>query len=290
MTNISSQQILVTGGSGSLGRHIIKELIRKGAKRIVSLSRDEGLIKEAREWIDSPLVKFVIGDISDPKQITRVLKETDIVFHAAALKDVPNAEKYPREILKVNIGGIINLLDHAENLKRFIHVSSDKAIGVMNCYGASKLLAEYLVQETNDMYPGKFINVRCPNFLGSRGSVLDVWRRQIRRRNTIDLTDPEMTRFFITLPDAARFIVRIALQSKVSSETIYYPLEYTKKFRVGDLGEAFIMVYGNDRTKIRTIGKRHGEKIHEDYVSNVGLLTVGKLGQILKNISEHYRD
>lgn len=284
MTHISKQHIVVTGGSGSLGRHLIRELLRRGAKHIISLSRDEGLIKEAKEWIKSSLVQFVIGDVSDPKQLSRILKGADIVFHAAALKDVSNAEKYPREILKVNIGGITNLLDHAENLKRFIHVSSDKAIGVMNCYGASKLLAEYLVSETNDIYQGKFLNIRCPNFLGSRGSVLDIWRRQVIHRNKIEITDPEMTRFFITLPDAAKFIVETGLKPNVSSETTYYPLEYTKKFRLGDLGKAFVKIYGDNKTKIVTTGKRHGEKIHEDYVSNVALLNVRELETIIRSL------
>ncbi|MCL4199879.1 SDR family NAD(P)-dependent oxidoreductase [Patescibacteria group bacterium] len=284
MTHISKQHIVVTGGSGSLGRHLIRELLRRGAKHIISLSRDEGLIKEAKEWIKSSLVQFVIGDVSDPKQLSRILKGADIVFHAAALKDVSNAEKYPREILKVNIGGITNLLDHAENLKRFIHVSSDKAIGVMNCYGASKLLAEYLVSETNDIYQGKFLNIRCPNFLGSRGSVLDIWRRQVIHRNKIEITDPEMTRFFITLPDAAKFIVETGLKPNVSSEITYYPLEYTKKFRLGDLGKAFVKIYGDNKTKIVTTGKRHGEKIHEDYVSNVALLNVRELETIIRSL------
>ena len=267
-----------------MGRHLIRELIHQGAKNIISISRDEGLIKEAREWLNSSSVQFVIGDVSDSKLMARILKGTDLIFHTAALKDVSNAEKYPREILKVNIGGIINLLDHAEHLKRFVHISSDKAMGVMNCYGASKLLAEYLVSETNTMYPGKFLNIRCPNFLGSRGSVLDIWRRQIRRRNQIEITDPDMTRFFITLPDVAKFIVGVGIKQNVSPETIYYPLEYTKKFRLGDLGKAFIRIYGDNKTKIHTTGKRHGEKIHEDYVSNVKPLAVGELERIIRSL------
>ncbi len=284
MITISHQQILVTGGSGSLGRHIIKELLRIGATRIISLSRDEGLIKDAKEWIGSPSVKFVIGDVSDPKKISSILKGTDIVFHTAALKDVSNAEKYPREVLKINIGGIITMLDYAEHLKRFIHVSSDKAIGVMNCYGASKLLAEYLVQETNDLHSGKFINVRCPNFLGSRGSVLDMWRRQLQRRNAIEITDPEMTRFFITLPDAARYIVGLGFASSLSTETIYYPLKHTKKFCLGDLAKAFVRIYGNRKTKMLIIGKRQGEKSHEDYVSNVRLTPVAELEAYIRKL------
>ena len=282
--NIKSSAVLVTGGSGSLGRHLIRELLLRGTQKIISLSRDEGLIKEAREWIGPRGVQFVIGDISDTKQVARILKGVDVVFHAAALKDVSNAERYPREILKVNILGIINLLDHTDTLKRFIHVSSDKAIGVMNCYGASKLLAEYLVRETNSMFSGKFINIRCPNFLGSRGSVLDIWRRQVKLRNTIELTDPDMTRFFITLPDAARFIVNIGFRSKVTVDKIYYPLEFTKKFRLGVLGQAFVRVYGNSKTTIRVTGKRQGEKLHEDYVTNVPLVSVSELVKFIKKL------
>lgn len=282
--NKLDEKILVTGGSGSLGRHVLRELLHRGAKHVVSLSRDEGLIKEAKAWLGSSSVQFVLGDISDQKVISQIVKDVKLIIHTAALKDVINAEQFPREILKVNIGGIINLLDHSSLINRFIHISSDKAIGVMNCYGASKLLAEYLIKETNTMYPGKFINIRCPNFFGSRGSVLDVWRYTIKYKNVIEVTDPDMTRFCIRLPDAAKFITNISLQPQTSSDTIYYPLSYTKKFRVGDLGNAFLRVYGNSKTKIVVTGKRQGEKMHEDYVTSTKLLTESDLVSMIKRV------
>ena len=106
---LKGKTILITGGSGSLGRHLIKVLLKKGAKRIISLSRDEGLIKESKEWVDSPDVDFRIGDITDRQSINRLLKNIDYVYHTAALKDVTIAEHYPREVLKINILGVMSV-------------------------------------------------------------------------------------------------------------------------------------------------------------------------------------
>lgn len=284
MKELINKTILITGGSGSLGRHLIKALLKKGAKRIISLSRDEGLIKESKEWVDSPDVDFRIGDITDRQSINRLLKNIDYVYHTAALKDVIIAEHYPREVLKINILGVLNLLDNSENVERFINISSDKAIGVVNCYGASKLFAEYLVKETGTIYKGIFVNVRCPNLLGSRGSVLDLWKMQLKKSGEISISDPNMTRFFITIPDAAHFIIERSLKPPTSDEVSYYPISYTKKFKLGDLAKAFLRVYGNRSVKIKIIGKRTGEKIHEDYATNVGLQNVEELVKLIKNI------
>ena len=280
---VSGEKILVTGGSGSLGRYLIKEFLKRGAKNIISISRDEGLIKEAEGEIQSKYVTWRVGDIADPNLVKRLLNGVKLVYHTAALKHVGIAERYPREVLKINILGILNLLDQAEEVWRFINISSDKAIGIVNCYGASKLFGEYLVSETNTIFKGKFINIRCPNFFSSRGSVVDIWRRQIKADNTIEVTDPSMTRFFITLPDAAKFIVETSLQKDLNPSKIYYPLKLTKKFRLGDLAKAFVEVFGDKFTKIKTIGIRPGEKLHEDYLSDVSLLTVDELEKLLKN-------
>lgn len=275
--NLDEKKILVTGGSGSLGKHLLKELLVRGAKEIISVSRDEGLIKEAQDEIQSPDVKWVIGDVSDRDFIKRILENIDLVYHTAALKHVTLAENNPREVLKINILGILNILDYAQKVQRFINISSDKAIGVVNCYGASKLFGEYLVSETNNFSRGKFINIRCPNLFGSRGSVLDIWRRQIKKKNFIEVTDPKMTRFFITISDAAKFIIDISLKEDLNSSEIYYPLKFTKKFHLDDLAKAFIKVYGNKETKIKIVGAKSGEKIHEDYLSDVPFLTVNEL-------------
>lgn len=279
--NLKNKKILVTGGSGSLGRYLIADLLKKGARQIYSLSRDEGLIKNAREFVNSDLVTFVIGDINDPQRLKNISKDMNIIFHAAAMKDVVFAEHNPREILKNNILGTLNLLDYSENVENFINISSDKAIGVINCYGASKLLSEYLVSETNQFSKGNYLNVRCPNFLGSRGSVIDVWKNQVRERNEIIVTDPTMTRFFITLPEAASFIVDLGLQKKLKTDHIYYPFRQTKKFLLQDLAEAFISFYPDKKIKLKILGKRTGEKVHEDYVTKIPLLKVDALKILL---------
>src|SRR3989344_7964571 len=215
--DVKKTRFLITGGSGSLGRNIIKILLKRGAKNIVSLSRDEGLIKEAETNINSPCVTFKIGDISDNQLVPRLLKDVDVFFHTAALKHVSLAEQYPREAYRINVVALLNLLDNSTKIKRFVHISSDKAIGVMNCYGATKLLGEYLVRETNSIYPGNsYIIARCPNFLWSRGSVLDIWMQQLTLNNKINITDPGMTRYFVTLSDAANFIVDLGLDADIN--------------------------------------------------------------------------
>lgn len=282
--NLKNKKILITGGSGSLGRQLIKELLGRKAENIVSVSRDEGLIKEAEAEINDRRVVWRVGNIADTESVKYLLKGIDFVYHTAAIKHVSLAEKYPREVLRINIFGILNLLEQSQNVSRFINISSDKAIGVVNCYGASKLLGEYLVSETNNFFEGKFINVRCPNFLGSRGSVLDLWQRQIKKQNKIEITDPKMTRFFITLPDAAKFIVDKSLEDNLNPAKIYYPLEFTKKFHLDDLGKAFIEVFGDKKTEIKVIGAKTGEKTHEDYLTDVAFLSVKELVRLLRNL------
>lgn len=284
--DIKNTNFLVTGGSGSLGRNIIKLLLEMGASHITSISRDENLLKDAEAEIGSKTVQFKLGDISDSNLIPRLLKNIDVVFHTAALKHVSLAEQNPREFHKVNVTALLNLLDNSSNVKCFVHISSDKAIGVINCYGATKLLGEYLVRETNKIYPGnKYIIVRCPNFLGSRGSVLDVWKNQLAKENKIKITDPDMTRYCITLPDAAKFIVQIALQKSPNTDTIYYPLKYTEKFVLSDLAEAFVEIFGNKDSQIEKIGSMPGEKKHEDYIQDVKLISKVQLMKLLSELS-----
>lgn len=283
--DIARIRFLVTGGSGSLGRNIIKLLLEMGANHIISISRDENLLKDAEAEIGSKAVQFKLGDISDSNLIPRLLKDIDVVFHTAALKHVSLAEQNPREFHKVNVTALLNLLDNSMNVKCFVHISSDKAIGVINCYGATKLLGEYLVRETNKIYKdNKYIIVRCPNFLGSRGSVLDIWKSQLEKDNKIKVTDFGMTRYFITLPDAAKFIVQIALQANPNIDTIYYPLKYTKKFVLKDLAEAFLEVFGNKDSRIEEIGFMPGEKKHEDYIKDVKLTSKEKLKKLLSKL------
>lgn len=283
--SIRSTRFLITGGSGSLGRNIIKRLLSLGAKNIVSISRDENLIKQAEMEISSSFVKFKLGDITDKEFVSRIMKDADIVFHTAAVKHVSLAEQNPREAYRINIVGLLNILNESQSIKRFIHISSDKAIGVTNCYGATKLLGEYLVRESNDLYHGNiYAIIRCPNFLGSRGSVLDVWGQQLEKNNKIKLSDPEMTRYFISLPDAAKFIVNMGLLNKPDIKKTYYPFRMTKKFRLKDLAEAFLKIKGNKNSSIEIMGASPGEKKHEDYIADVPLVSVSELISLLKEV------
>lgn len=280
---LKKTKFLITGGSGSLGRSIIKKLLELGATNITSVSRDEALIKEAENAVNSRYVNFKLGDIGDKEFMSNVMKDIDIVFHTAAIKHVSIAEQNPRETHRVNILGLLNILNSGATITRFIHVSSDKAINVTNCYGASKLLGEYVVRESNDIHKNtKYIVTRCPNLLGSRGSVLDIWRQQLNSSNKIKVSDPEMSRYFISISDAAGFLVDIGLMENPNTKNIYYPLKYTKKFRLKNLAEAFLEIYGNKNTKMSIVGSSPGEKLHEDYIKDVPFVSVRELVKILK--------
>ena len=284
--DIKNTKFLVTGGSGSFGRNIIKKLLALGARNILSISRNEDLIKQAETDVGSSFVKFKLGDITDKEFISNIMREVDVVFHTAAIKHVSLAEQNPREAYRSNVLGVLNVLNSSASIKRFVHISSDKAIGVTNCYGATKLLGEYLVRESNDIHRGNiYICTRCPNLLGSRGSVLDAWTQQLKKNNKIRISDPEMTRYFITLPDAADFIVDIALMDNVDTKEIYYPLKFTKKFRLKDLAEAFLKIKGNKNSSIDIIGASAGEKKHEDYIADVPLCSVKELVSALEKIN-----
>ncbi len=284
--DVKNARFLVTGGSGSFGRSIIKKLLSLGAEHIISISRNEDLIRQVQREIPSPFVKFKMGDITDKEMIESVMKDVDIVFNTAAIKHVSLAEQNPRETYRINILGLLNLLNTSSKVKRFIHVSSDKAIGVMNCYGATKLLGEYLTRESNEMYnKDAYFIIRCPNLLGSRGSVTDVWIEQIKKQNKITITNPEMTRYFVSLEDAGSFVVNLGLSKDTDTKQIYYPNKQTKKYKLKDLAEAFIKVYGDKNSKVEIVGATAGEKQHEDYIEDMPLAKVSELVTILKALN-----
>lgn len=283
--DFNKQRILVTGGSGTVGRNVIKELIKRGAKNIISISRDENLIKQAESEVASSAVTFKLGDITDTQLISRLLQDVDIVIHTAAIKHVSLAEQNPREAHRINIVGLLNLLDNSAQIKRFVHISSDKAIGVVNCYGATKLLGEYLVRESNGLYhDNKYFIIRCPNILGSRGSVLDVWKQSLIKSNKIKITDPDMTRYFILPREAAEFIVDITVADDLDQNETYYPVDLTHKFLLSDLAGVFISLYGNKNSKIEVMGVMPGEKKHEDYIQDVELTKKAELQSLIASI------
>ena len=260
--------ILVTGGTGSWSNELTKQLLDKDPKMIILLSRGElAQVMTARKFNNDPRLKFVIGDVRDSDAIDRLFSTgIDYVFHMAALKHVPVCEDQPQEAIKTNITGTINVINSAikHKIKKVIDVSTDKAVSPTNTYGMTKAVGEKLIIQANMLTPHtEFICIRGGNVLGSNGSVVPLFIDQIREFNDITVTDPLMTRFFLTLPEAISLLFQ-ATENSIGGEMF---VMHMPSFYIGDLAEVLIEHYGNKNTSIKEIGLRPGEKIHEVLIS-----------------------
>src|ERR1700692_4465867 len=214
LMNWPEQFVLVTGGTGSFGRKFVEIMLREyHPKRLVIFSRDELKQHEMRSsGIDHPSLRYFIGDVRDPGRLQRAFSGVTVVVHAAALKQVPACEYNPFEAIQTNIMGGRNVIDAAINrgVRRILALSTDKAVNPINLYGATKLCAEKMFIQAN-AYSGaqntRFSCARYGNVLGSRGSVIPVFLEQ-RKRGKITLTDPRMTRFWLTLEQGVKFVIR----------------------------------------------------------------------------------
>lgn len=262
------KKILITGGTGSLGQALTKRLLEEKVDRIRIFSRnEEKQITMEHEFNDKRL-RFFLGDVNDLDRLTRALEDIDIVFHAAALKHVPKIEYNPFEAIKTNVIGSQNVIDASlhENVEKVIAIGTDKAVSPLNTYGATKLLMEKLfVTANNYVNPAKhrtkFISVRYGNVFGSSGSVVPRFIEQIKKKQKITITDPQMTRFSITLDEALDFIFN-ATESGKGSE-IFVPK--MRAYNIMDLKDALNDLLGNSGEEV--IGIRPGEKLHEILIS-----------------------
>jgi UDP-N-acetylglucosamine 4,6-dehydratase len=256
--------VLVTGGTGSFGQKCTEILLREfQPKKLIVFSRDELKQHEMRNGgFDHPSLRFFLGDIRDRERLRRAMHGVDIVIHAAALKQVPACEYNPGEAVKTNVDGAQNIVDAAIDcgVKRVLALSTDKAVNPLNLYGATKLCAEKLFVQGN-AYAGaaetRFGCTRYGNVLGSRGSIIPLFRRQ-RTSGKVTVTDSRMTRFWLTLDQGVRFVLRaIAL---MSGGEIFVPK--IPSMRIVELAEAIA-----PECKIDVIGIRPGEKLHEVMIS-----------------------
>lgn len=265
--NWSASAVLVTGGTGSFGRHFVKFLLNeKRPRKLIVFSRDELKQHEMRQEFgdgpDSPL-RYFIGDVRDRDRLNRAFHDVDVVVHAAAMKQVPACEYNPLEAVQTNIIGAQNVIEAAidNSVRRVLAVSTDKAVNPVNLYGATKLVGEKLFVQGN-AYVGKrdtrFACTRYGNVVGSRGSVIPLFVEQ-RQRGCITLTDPEMTRFWITLDQGVRFVARCL--DRMTGGEIFVPK--VPSMRLADLADALA---GDCRRKV--IGIRPGEKRHEVLISS----------------------
>jgi len=260
MKYIDGKEILITGGTGSLGKTLTKLLLSEHSpKGIRIFSRDELKQWEMKREIGPAPVSYLVGDIRDRKRVELASKGVDFIIHTAALKQVPSCEDNPLEAINTNIIGAQNILYAAvENkVKRVMNISTDKAVYPVNLYGATKLCAEKLFIQGNTYSGGRpphFSCCRYGNVLGSRGSIVPLFRKQVKEIGTITITHKDMTRFWITLEDAAKFILR-NLRDMQGGE-IFVPI----------MPSATVQEVANAVTgdaPIKYIGIRPGEKLHE---------------------------
>jgi len=263
--------ILITGGTGSLGQALTKKLLSFPVKAVRILSRNESLqVDMQRKFIENKHnLSFFIGDIRDYSRLTRALEDVDIVFHAAALKHVPVIEYNPFEAVKTNIIGTQNIIDACleQNVEKVIGIGTDKAVSPLNTYGASKLLMEKLfVTAGNFMNPErhktKFVTLRYGNVFGSSGSVVPLWINQIKNKEKITITHPQMTRFSIMMDEALNFIINVAIVGMGSE--IFVPK--LRAYTIMDLKNALTELLGNFGDDIT--GIRSGEKIDEILINS----------------------
>jgi UDP-N-acetylglucosamine 4,6-dehydratase/5-epimerase len=261
------KKVLITGGTGSLGTALTRRLLTTNVDTIRIFSRDELKQVEMSSKFNEKRLRFLIGDVRDKERLMRALEDIDIVIHAAALKHVPVIEYNPFEAVKTNVNGTQNLIEAClkNNVEKVIAIGTDKAVAPLNTYGTTKLLMERLFVSAN-YYKGThktiFTCVRYGNVLGSRGSIVPLFIKQIKNNQNVTVTDPTMTRFNITMDKALDLILR-AIENGKGGE-IFIPK--LKAYKVGDMKDAIIQLI-NKNTETEIIQVRPGEKYHESLIS-----------------------
>ena len=269
---LDKKNILITGGTGSFGRQIILELMKYKPNTIKIFSRDEDKqYTLQQELAEKPIFKkmeFLIGDVRDYDRLFTVMKNIDIVFHAAALKQVPAVEKHPYEAVKTNIYGTYNIVKAAvaRDVKKVVAISTDKAVKPVNAMGMTKALQEKIIL-SDDLEKNKtiFSCVRYGNVLGSRGSVIPLWDKKIKEKKPLPITHPEMSRFMLTLNEAIDLVFH-ALKNSKGGEIF---VKKAPSIIIKDLAKTYAeLITGEKDYSIDYIGIRAGEKLHEVLVSN----------------------
>ena len=269
-----NKNILVTGGAGTIGSEIVRSLLQLKPKVIRVLDINETGLFELEQELDTSRIRVFIGDIRDKDRLKKAIENVDVVFHAAALKHVPLCEYNPFEAIKTNVLGTQNLIDVAldEEVDKFVAISTDKVVNPVNVMGTTKLLAERVTIAAN-LYKGKrksvFSVARFGNVLNSRGSILPILKNQIKKGGPVTLTDSEMTRFIMSISEATKLVLKAVCMThggeifilKMPSVKIKDLIEVV----VDELSERF--GYDSEKIKIKIVGKRVGEKLHEELMT-----------------------
>ena len=275
-----NKTLLITGGTGSFGNAVLNKFINSNINEIRIFSRDEKKQDDMRRQFQSEKIKYLIGDVKDESSIDQAMKGVDFVFHAAALKQVPSCEFYPMEAVKTNIIGTENMLNAAinNNVKKVICLSTDKAVYPINAMGVYKALMEKVfVAKSRISNKIKIIGTRYGNVMASRESVIPLFYNQIKNDEPITITDPNMTRFMMSLENA----VELVLYAFKNGNTGDIFVQKAPSTTIGELAETMKSLY-KSKSPIKNIGIRHGEKIHETLLSQEERLVSEDLGDYFR--------
>lgn len=265
---MKNKTVLIIGGTGSWGRGLIKELMKEDIAKIKVFARNEFQMVNLLRQFDSPKMEIIIGDIRDEKALSCACRDVNFIFHLAALKHVPICEKMPYEAIETNVIGTKNVIDAAiENtVEKVIYVSTDKEVNADGTYGSTKLLGEKLILSANVLHHStKFIVFRGGNLIGSTGSVIPLFERQIVEKGMVTLTDERMNRFFISIPKASRLLIKIA--NRAVGGEIFIPA--MPSLYIKNIAKYLLSKHHLSEEHISVTGIRPGEKISEELISDI---------------------
>jgi UDP-N-acetylglucosamine 4,6-dehydratase/5-epimerase len=277
INNFNDKVLLITGGTGSFGKAVLRRLIDSGIKEIRIFSRDEKKQDDMRKQYSDSRLKFYIGDVRDIRSVTASMRGVDYVFHAAALKQVPSCEFHPMEAVRTNVIGTENVLEAAiaAHVKRVVCLSTDKAVYPINAMGISKAMMEkVMVAASRNLDQTVICGTRYGNVMASRGSVIPLFVNQVLSGNPITMTDPDMTRFMMTLDDAVDLVL-YAFEHGCNGDIF---VQKAPAATVSVLSEALLDLLNKKNHRIDVIGTRHGEKLYETLLSREEMAAAQDLG------------
>ena len=281
--NFAGASVLITGGTGSFGSNMARHLLSKDVGEVRIFSRDEAKQDAMRHQLRDKRVRFFLGDTRDRDSVGRVVRGSNLIFHAAALKQVPSAEFFPLEAVKTNINGSANVLSAAidHEVESVVCLSTDKAVYPINAMGMSKALMEKTAQAfARDFQDAKtkIVITRYGNVMASRGSVIPLFIGQIRSGKNVTITDPNMTRFLMSLAESVG-LVEYAFRNANSGDLL---VRKSPASTMHTLARALVKIFEGDETRMEVIGFRHGEKLFESLLSTEERAVAEDLGDFYR--------
>lgn len=283
---MQNKRILIIGGTGSWGTALLSQLLKTDVSNIKLFSRNESNMVAQKQRFSDERVQAVLGDIRDQPRLMQACKDTDIIFHLAAVKHVPICEQMPTEAILTNVTGTQNVIDCAlrNHVEKVIYASTDKAISPHCTYGCTKLLGEKLILSADaQTKETKFIVFRSGNLLGSSGSVIPVFKRQIAQSKCISLTDRRMNRFFIPVDQAASLLIEAAVRG--AGGEVFLPR--MDSISICDIAKYLLEQQGLDESHIQVTGIRPGEQLNENMVTSEESKSIYQINPELYTLIEH---